>query len=621
MFHYFALVRYIANRPRRPVLFLAIAPCLFLLGTPSSLSAQSCTLNTTTSCDATINPGACGRCVGNALVDIMACDITGICNPDQICEDYNLCLASMPPTPPSAPTPPSSPPLVCGPQVEVRNPVPLSRRLGTLSATPLAAASGSCEIKFVDPVPDLQSGNEIKQDPGVLGVLGRSVSAIAADGAARVVLRIGTGNASDVTLTLLDESGVTRPPEMLGSLSSVGGAENSSSVNVKAVSAPGGPMAFAVYRAPFNFSRGAPYSDDTATDRTVSVQATLPDGTTFTSPLKVLRPPLVLVHGIWGDTSDWDTFTPLISDGRFFVRYADYNRAPEQLIVTASVPSYTRDVLASVRGNALGLDFGAPRVLWRIWQTIMEFQSIKNAAATQVDVITHSMGGTVSRTAVNLPGFAMSDSFGAGYIHKLITIGTPHLGSPLARDLLADNACLRNELAVKRHIALDTATLGAALNVSGGAGDLRPGSPALGRIQNGSLTVPTALIAATTLPANLASLDTGMVGQHFRNTCPNDPVAQRMTAQLWQTEFGEDNDGVVAASSQLATFSPTPATNPVHGVIHSAGLEGGWWGPFYLHWFTGPAELDAASSVAGIQELVILFLNEKPSGPDFHPLN
>lgn len=40
------------------------------------------------------------------------------------------------------------------------------------------------------------------------------------------------------------------------------------------------------------------------------------------------------------------------------------------------------------------------------------------------------------------------------------TIGTPHLGSPLASQLLQDtNACIRNLLASKEHIALRTATV------------------------------------------------------------------------------------------------------------------------------------------------------------------
>jgi len=43
----------------------------------------------------------------------------------------------------------------------------------------------------------------------------------------------------------------------------------------------------------------------------------------------------------------------------------------------------------------------------------------------QIDIVAHSMGGLVSRSMIEQYG-------GAGYISKLITIGTPHKGSPLA---------------------------------------------------------------------------------------------------------------------------------------------------------------------------------------------
>ena len=79
---------------------------------------------------------------------------------------------------------------------------------------------------------------------------------------------------------------------------------------------------------------------------------------------------------------------------------------------------------------------------------IEDFRSQKNAAAAQADVVAHSMGGDVTRTLLNLDGYAGTDSFGTGVVHKLITIGTPYLGSPLAVQLLQDsNSLMRTMLA------------------------------------------------------------------------------------------------------------------------------------------------------------------------------
>ncbi len=48
-----------------------------------------------------------------------------------------------------------------------------------------------------------------------------------------------------------------------------------------------------------------------------------------------------------------------------------------------------------------------------------------NANGAQIDIVAHSMGGLVSRSTIEQFG-------GARHIHKLIALGTPHKGSPLA---------------------------------------------------------------------------------------------------------------------------------------------------------------------------------------------
>jgi pimeloyl-ACP methyl ester carboxylesterase len=206
-------------------------------------------------------------------------------------------------------------------------------------------------------------------------------------------------------------------------------------LTVTAVDTDIGPMAFVIYRCPRDFSR--PGRDDNAASRAVNVVAESQSGTSGTNmAIWILRPPLFLVHGLWGSRDDWNTFTPLINDPlrQFFVRRADYNIDLAGR-VTATTPGYTPAIMHGIRGNALGFDFAAPIVLRNIQQALADFRQEQSAAVTQADVITHSMGGTVARTLVNLQRFVQPETYGAGYIHKLITIGTPHKGSPLARDL------------------------------------------------------------------------------------------------------------------------------------------------------------------------------------------
>ena len=70
------------------------------------------------------------------------------------------------------------------------------------------------------------------------------------------------------------------------------------------------------------------------------------------------------------------------------------------------------------------------------------YRSKLQIAATQADVIGHSMGGVLSRVYVSQPDYRRPENFGKGDIHRLITICSPHFGSELgeAKDALMAGA-------------------------------------------------------------------------------------------------------------------------------------------------------------------------------------
>jgi pimeloyl-ACP methyl ester carboxylesterase len=458
-------------------------------------------------------------------------------------------------------------------------------------------------------------GNKVLSDPASLAVAGTSAFSIAADGFARLVLRLGAATAGEhFTVTLYDSccENIPSNPAESGTLADINTQDSPvQQLSVTSVDTDIGPMAFAVYRAPLNFSRNG--QDDNAALRMVHIHAATnsgPDGTDMI--LYIVRPPVVLVHGLWGSRDDWRPFTPLINDPlrQFIVEYANYDYRLGTSI-TATIPDYGADVIRNIRGNALGFAFAAPPVLEQINSALAVFRQKNSAAVAQADVIAHSMGGTVARTLINLPRFVGWDNYGAGFIHKLITIGTPHFGSPLASDMLNDaNACFRNLLAKSAHAALSSVVIDGTSDVHGGARDLSPNSAALTSMQQGDgPTVPTAMVGAITTAANTASLDNVLSGATVvRLTCSSDPVVSRFTAQGWRTEFNnEDNDGIVALSSQLNGSG----TANVVGVIHSSGIAGrGALG------FTGPAEQESGD----IQAWMITLLNEAVTGTHFQQL-
>src|SRR5260370_35409257 len=106
-----------------------------------------------------------------------------------------------------------------------------------------------------------------------------------------------------------------------------------------------------------------------------------------------------------------------------------------------------------------------------------------------------------------LADFSRGDNYAQGVIDKLITVGTPHLGTPLAPQLLGDgtngqpnNTCVRDHLADKGNISFLTLTI-SGVQVPGAVGDLAGDgfggslSGALGAINQNHQTFPIASIA------------------------------------------------------------------------------------------------------------------------------
>src|SRR5579863_1478459 len=125
-------------------------------------------------------------------------------------------------------------------------------------------------------------------------------------------------------------------------------------------------------------------------------------------------PPLVLVHGIWSSAGAWDAFKSWLGDNYVgqVVTAANYERTNSLAFNDPSIQQAL--ALAIQESLTAAADIGL--------------------AATRVDVVAHSMGGLVTREFMTHgpPVPYSTATLSNTSVHKLITVGTPHLGSKLA---------------------------------------------------------------------------------------------------------------------------------------------------------------------------------------------
>jgi pimeloyl-ACP methyl ester carboxylesterase len=500
---------------------------------------------------------------------------------------------------------------------------------------------------LVDPVgsnPPLLSGNAVTQDAGAIAASPAPayVTGAAADGVTQLIVEVPAMQAGDsVQLTLMNENGAQDIVANDGGLFPLGGSpgDASSALTVTAQSTNQGgpsPMAFAIWVAPTNYDRNPPGAttypqDATSVQRNLTLQAQYPnpDGSTFTvsETISVVRPPVVLIHGLWSSgQGTWGNFYPANPQNLGLwnainpqQNEVDYSAPVPVAAITPPYPWFSSNP-TSITQAAIGFNYNAPCVLLQLQAFIANYEQSWAVAAVQADVVGHSMGGDITRAMPTAPpgtcsaSFANQNNYGLGPIHKLITIGTPHRGTPVAVDLLPSglgdpNYCVRDILDTKSNASFQTVTLGTGGVVPGAVGDLAAAPANLPATE----PFPMAYLAGTTNAANLANIDTALPPNDsfkLRAICylpTGSPLAYDLTPSLWNNVFGgEANDGVVPLSSQLNATGSTSA-NTLPGVIHSPGFEA-------LN-FSPPTEVSPQS---GIPDAVVNLLNEATNGPDFH---
>ena len=263
--------------------------------------------------------------------------------------------------------------------------------------------------------------------------------------------------------------------------------------------------------------------------------------------IEIQPPPLLLVHGIWSDSE-----AAGFSQGSGGLYDWILNRYPHSLIYAVDYKDQNFKAFddSLIQG----------KLLVRMRDAIAAAATSGMAART-VDIVGHSMGGLVARYLISQAPSLPATELLSSPVHKLITIGTPNLGSELAEKLEEnkDSPPIQllpvSPLAYALCLTFTACTLGEVMNVldkpvGTGVESLEPAYPPLARLSSSTFS-------AITGEAPPSSLTEGLLDALITPWLPGQSVASIL---------GEPNDTIVDADSQQP--------GPVDGQIDSATVKG-----------------------------------------------
>ena len=180
------------------------------------------------------------------------------------------------------------------------------------------------------------------------------------------------------------------------------------------------------YSPPLEFDITAP---NNASQRpvTLAVRIEQPTGGTIvlSREIALVKPPLVLVHGINQNSASWVDFEPGFRNNRGFKTFAADHSGGSY---TSGAPTWggngdIHDSYAFVRGGMAG-SMGVAEALDRFRTGDATAHAGQKIAVQKADVVASSYGGLLSRWYTE-----KAADYG-GDVRKLITMGTPHRGVP-----------------------------------------------------------------------------------------------------------------------------------------------------------------------------------------------
>lgn len=379
---------------------------------------------------------------------------------------------------------------------------------------------------------------ELSTTPATQASCGAPVRGVASDGTNALLLRSVSGLAGTACFEIVSPAG-DDPGEVRTPLT---GTVASSGLN----------YGFSYFTPPKHFG------SSTAPSRKVTVEFTftpnIGNGNTsrLRADLDIVRPPVVLVHGLWSDGSTWSR-PYLRNDGPFTTTRGDYagTSASSFTVNAAVVKDAVTEALTTIRK--------------------------KGYAATQSDVVGHSMGGLLTRRFVDASDYKRPDNFDRGDVRRLLSLDTPHWGSSFANLLVS----LHNvDAATAARVETTVNGLTGGDMLAGAVCDLSENSPALAQLAGGTALRAQAISASGGpggTPQAPARYWGGVWGLKSFEGALTDTYCVRYFGPFCQERafsfpqdrvdafrFQEANDAVVSVTSQGGGLAGINFADPIH---------------------------------------------------------
>jgi pimeloyl-ACP methyl ester carboxylesterase len=285
------------------------------------------------------------------------------------------------------------------------------------------------QLRILDPNPNLinlESGALINDVSAIHSINDTRIGTIA-DGVSKLLLVASYEN--PLNFTILDNDNNSQSKGTLSSLSSNPASielQNSTVIVDPQITDSEIPVVTAVYTPPLTYPNDTfeTTAENHETIKLLVEDVVNPSNKTEIS-LSLYPVPVVLVHGIWSNPDEsWiqTNFTETLETANIEVYLADYRGHNAETFDPYSITSIGNYGIDSIRNSV---------------SEILDSYRNDGIAASQVDIVGHSMGGLMARGFVQQPDFVNENNYFQGYIHRLITIGTPHYGAHLA-DILFD---------------------------------------------------------------------------------------------------------------------------------------------------------------------------------------